>query len=72
MFEKVKELKYCIGSQPIGRDRWGRTYWHFNSIPCVYIETQVSELITKPCDLDSSVHSEKVNGVLYFVSYLIR
>lgn len=42
MFERVNELKRCIGSHSLGRDRWGRTYWHFNSIPCIYIESTTS------------------------------
>lgn len=64
MFDKVCEWKCKTGTQSLGRDRWGRNYWQFNSIPGLFVETDSKDIINTPCDLDSSVHSEKVRSYI--------
>lgn len=60
MYDKVNELARQVATHSLGHDRWGRTYWSFNSLPNLYIQRLDKDLITQPTDLDSSLHSEKV------------
>ena len=60
MYDEVNELGSRVGVHSLGQDRWGRSFWSFNSIPHMYIERNDEQLITQPTDLDSSIHSEKV------------
>lgn len=60
MYDQVNELRSRVGNQSLGRDRWGRNYWLFSSLPCVYVERSDSESITEPCDHDTSLPNGKV------------
>ena len=60
MCDLMNEFSSRVGTQSLGQDRWGRSYWVFSSLPNLYIQRIDKELIMQPTELDSSLHSEKV------------
>lgn len=55
-------LQSKIGTHSLGKDRWGRSYWVFNAIPGIYVESD--DVRMKPSELNSSSHSEKVTAAM--------